>query len=57
MDGSGKWVLAIFGAIVLAVTVAYPHDVLFLLKFVWGIIVLNIQPLWDDLLQHLPFRH
>lgn len=55
-QGSGKWVLAILAAILLAVTVAYPHEVLFLLKFIRDIIVLNVQPLWDDLLQHLPFH-
>ena len=56
-QGSGKWVFAVFAAILLVVTVAYPHEVLFLLKFVWDIIVLNVQPLWDDLLSHLPFHH
>ncbi len=56
MEGSGKWVLAVFVAIVLAVTVAYPHEVFFLLKFVWDIIVLNVQPFWDALLKYLPFH-
>ena len=54
--GSGKWVLAIFAAILLAVTTAYPSQVLFVLKFVWDLIVLNVQPVLEDLIKHLPFH-
>lgn len=54
--GSGRWVLAIFAAILLVVILCYPDQVLFLLKFIWGIFVLNFQPLIQSLLQHLPFK-
>ena len=49
MEGSGRWVLIMFGVILLTITIAYPQQVLFVLKFIWDLIVLNLQPLLDSL--------
>lgn len=44
--GSGKWVFAVFIAILLVVGWAFPHQTLFALKFVKDIVVLNLQAFW-----------
>ena len=52
-EGSGKAMLAIFIAIILVVVAVYWQNVLFILKAIWDLIVLNLQPL----LQKIPFLH
>jgi len=47
--GSGKWVFSVFFAILLVVTWCYPHQVYFVLKFVWDLIVINLRPLLESI--------
>ena len=47
--GSGKWVFAVSIAILLVVGWAFPHQTLFVLKFVRDIVVLNLQAFWNYL--------
>ncbi len=58
-EGSGKWVFSIFFAIFLVVTLSYPHKVFLFLKIFWGLIVLNVRPFIQEILQnvakHWPF--
>lgn len=49
MEGSGRWVIVMFGVILLVITLCYPQQVLFVLKFIWDLMVLNLQPLLDSL--------
>jgi hypothetical protein len=57
--GSGKWVFSVFFAILLVVTLCYPQQVLFMLKFLWDLIVLNVHPIlkaiFDSMAKHWPF--
>jgi hypothetical protein len=55
-EGSGKWVIAIFFAILLVVVLCYPQQTLFLLKLVWDLIVLNLWPLFENIGKHWPFH-
>lgn len=58
-EGSGKWVFSVFFAILLVVTLCYPHQVLFMLKFLWDLLVLNVVPFIHEIIQditkHWPF--
>lgn len=53
--GSGRGALAIFAAILLVVVLCFPSQTLFLLKFVWDIILQNLQPLLQSFLSF--FKH
>ncbi|HTC22617.1 MAG TPA: hypothetical protein VK859_17305 [bacterium] len=57
--GSGKWVVSIFLSLLLVITLCYPHQVLFMLKFLWDLIVLNVGPflqeLFKNMAKHWPF--
>jgi hypothetical protein len=57
--GSGKWVFSVFFAILLVITLCYPHQVLFLLKFLWDLVVLNVRPffqeIFENMAKHWPF--
>ncbi len=57
--GSGKWVFSIFFAVLLVITLCYPQQVLFILKFLWDLLVLNFLPSIKELFQnfskHWPF--
>lgn len=50
--GSSKWVLTIFFVILLVVVLAYPQRALFVLKFIWDLIVLNVGPVLENLYHH-----
>ncbi len=52
-EGSWKWVLSIFIAIILVVICCYPHEVLFVLTFIWDLIVLNVRPLIEEITQFI----
>jgi hypothetical protein len=43
-EGSYKWAFAIFFAILVAIGLCYPHQCLFLLKFLWDLVVINLEP-------------
>ena len=47
--GSGKWVFAVSIAILLVIGWTFPHQTLFVLKFVKDIVVLNLQAFWNYL--------
>jgi len=55
-EGSSKWVFTLLFVIILVVTLAYPQRVLFMLKFVWDLIVLDVTPLLENLYHHF-FKH
>jgi hypothetical protein len=55
-EGSGKWVLAVLASIHLAVTLAYPEKVYFFLKFIWGLVVLNLGALLEQARSYLHFH-
>lgn len=50
--GSYKWPLALLISILGVVIVAYPHQVWFMLKFVWDLIVLNVTPVIENIYHH-----
>jgi hypothetical protein len=56
---SGKWMLTLFLSILLVITLCYPHEVLFMLKFLWDLAVLNVRPflqeLFRNMAKHWPF--
>lgn len=52
-EGTGKWVLGIFIAIFLAVTACFPQQVLFVFKFLFDLVVLNLKPFFQDLFKTL----
>jgi hypothetical protein len=54
--GSGKWVFAVFLSILAAITIGYPHQVFFFLKFVGDLIAINLRPLTENISKHWPFH-
>ena len=51
-EGSGKAIAAILVALVAVVAIANWQSTLFVLKFVWDLIVINLQPLLDKVHPH-----
>jgi len=51
-EGSSKWFFALIFSILIVVAVAYPHQVCFVLKFVWDLIVLNVAPVIENIYHH-----
>jgi hypothetical protein len=54
-EGTTKAMWAVFAAILIAVAAAYWDKTLFLLRFVWDLIVINIRPLFQSIHEHWPF--
>ena len=48
-EGSYKWAFALLGALIIAFALCYPTESLFLLKFLWDLIVINVTPLLQKL--------
>ncbi|GEM_PF-6910804 len=48
MEGNGRGIFIMMGVVLALVAFFYPHQVLFVLKFIWDLIVLNLQPLLDS---------
>jgi hypothetical protein len=44
-EGSYKWPFAIIASVLLALGFCYPTKTLFLFKFFWDLVVLNLEPL------------
>ena len=49
MESNGRGIFIMIGVGLLLLAVFYPHQVLFVLKFIWDLLVLNVQPLLDSL--------
>jgi len=56
MESNGRGIFIIIGLILILLTVFYPHQVFFVLKFIWDLIVLNLQPLIDDFHKYFPSK-
>jgi hypothetical protein len=58
-EGSAKGIMAIFAAILLVVAIAYWHQTLFILGFIWDLIVIDTRPLLEKIAlfisRHWPF--
>jgi hypothetical protein len=48
-EGSTKGIFAIIGALLLVVAYCYPHEVTFLAKLVWDVIVINVRPVLQSI--------
>jgi|GEM_PF-3250883 hypothetical protein len=48
-EGSYKWPLAFVISLLVAFGLCYPTESLFILKFLWDLIVINVTPLLQKL--------
>jgi hypothetical protein len=53
-EGSGKVVVAIILAVILAISICYWHQTQFLLKFLWDLLVIDTRPVIYNL-RHFHF--
>jgi hypothetical protein len=48
-EGSTKGIFAIIIALLMVVAYCYPHEVTFLAKLVWDVIVINVRPVLQNI--------
>jgi len=53
-EGSGKAVIAILFAVLLAISIFYWHQTRFILKFLWDLLVIDTRPIIYNL-RHFHF--
>ena len=51
-EGSGKAILVLFLILIVVVAASHWQTTLFFLRFVWDLIVINLQPLLDKIHPH-----
>jgi len=51
-EGSTKAMWALFAAILIAVVATHWDQTLFLLRFAWDLIVINVRPLFENFHKH-----
>lgn len=58
-EGTGKIMVAMIAAVIIAIAVFYWNQTSFVLRFIWDLIVINTQPLINDIVKefakHWPF--